>query len=384
MLDGLASHDNLLAQLVLASALPAASARVARCSRGLRRAVYESRDLWVAHCRVRWGVVPPPTAEPRLFFAWLQTEVRAALAHNVGHAFRLLADSGARTLEVDGSCADWHWEGCARQLLRWLPLIDRRRLAAYVCADRHPVGTLRRFLGRFDLAGTPTPEAALRALLLEFPFLPIDAGDGADRVISELSYKWVRECREALPAIGLPEDSDEKVARDTVYTWVYSIIMLNTDLHNPAVQPKITAAEYAASCARCGPLRHVPTELFEACHVSLSTSPLVLAVTPHTIDTTVRSTPEGEVVAPATYSRYSTIRRSAPVHANGAVDWARVDWRVAYWNGVDAVRHLRRAARRLVTDGSRRPALAYSALAAAALGMAGAAALAANARIQES
>jgi Sec7-like guanine-nucleotide exchange factor len=34
--------------------------------------------------------------------------------------------------------------------------------------------------------------------------------------------------------------------------------MLNTDLNNPAITPKITLAEYVASCHRCTPLRDVP------------------------------------------------------------------------------------------------------------------------------
>ena len=34
--------------------------------------------------------------------------------------------------------------------------------------------------------------------------------------------------------------------------------MLNTDLNNPAISPKISLPEYVASCHRCTPLRDVP------------------------------------------------------------------------------------------------------------------------------
>jgi hypothetical protein len=34
-------------------------------------------------------------------------------------------------------------------------------------------------------------------------------------------------------------ESELKTARDAVYTLIYSLIMLNTDLHNPAISPKI-------------------------------------------------------------------------------------------------------------------------------------------------
>ena len=42
----------------------------------------------------------------------------------------------------------------------WTTLTERRRLAAFVCADWQPRETLRSFLGLCDLRA-PTPEAAL-------------------------------------------------------------------------------------------------------------------------------------------------------------------------------------------------------------------------------
>ena len=50
----------------------------------------------------------------------------------------------------------------------------------------------------------------------------------------------------------------DRQARDGVYALLYSVIMLNTDLNNPAITPKITLPEYVASCHRCTPLRNVP------------------------------------------------------------------------------------------------------------------------------
>ena len=38
----------------------------------------------------------------------------------------------------------------------------------------------------------------------------------------------------------------------------HQVIMLNTDLNNPAISPKISLPEYVASCHRCTPLRDVP------------------------------------------------------------------------------------------------------------------------------
>ena len=50
--------------------------------------------------------------------------------------------------------------------------------------------------------------------------------------------------------------------------------MLNTDLHNVAIQPKVQVEQYVASCHRCGPLRDVPDEYLRRLYLSVLSSPL--------------------------------------------------------------------------------------------------------------
>ena len=161
-------------------------------------------------------------------------------------------------------------------LLRWVPLQEKRRLASFVCADWQPPEALSHFLHSFSLVAS-NPEAALRSLLLQFPFLPIDAGDGADRVVTELARGYVAQNGLMPSLFGGVAPANTAEAHELVHLLFYSIIMLNTDLHNPAISPKITPAEYVASCRRCPPLVRVPEDTLEQIHANISAHPLQIA-----------------------------------------------------------------------------------------------------------
>jgi len=111
---------------------------------------------------------------------------------------------------------------------------------------------LTAFLSGFDLRATLDPEQALRKLLLEFPFLPIDAGEGADRVLKTVAVIYLvqhpeqaRHLRENLQARGAA--AQHRDAESVVYILIYAIIMLNTDLHNPKIKTKMTVREFVRS-----------------------------------------------------------------------------------------------------------------------------------------
>ena len=75
-----------------------------------------------------------------------------------------------------------------------MTLSEKRRIVAFVCAEWQPLSTLPTFFAQLPIRGA-TPELALRDLLLRFPFLPIDAGQGADRVIGTFSRAYVLQNR---------------------------------------------------------------------------------------------------------------------------------------------------------------------------------------------
>lgn len=78
-------------------------------------------------------------------------------------------------------------------------------------------------------------EACLRASLGELPFLPIACGRGTDALIRALAKLYAATHRD-----GVVDP----------YILFYSLIILNTDLHNPRVRSKITENAYVASLRR--------------------------------------------------------------------------------------------------------------------------------------
>ena len=374
--------------------------------------------LWRKVAETRWGPLCDTSGEGRSWrgeLVWLETEVAPILRKNVRSSLKLMEARGL----LGGRRGSW--VSCVHCLLSWQTLVVCRRLAAFVCADWQPRDTLRGFLQPLDLRA-PTPEAALRNLLYIFPFLPIDAGSGADRVIGEFARQYVianpeviRELRigsggsVAAPPTGEGSSSDEEeedgapkrfdkyagceqLARDGVYALIYSLVMLNTDLHNVAIQPKIQVEQYVASCHRCGPLRDVPDEYLRRLYLSVLSSPLRIS---HDLmgcgGSIVRSggADADETVSGATYSVFSALRpdlaattgaapttaaaagevdaelaaataAAAAAAAGHATPLPKVDWTVAYWNIVDGCRWCR--ARAAANAAASAPHVAHAAV----------------------
>lgn len=148
----------------------------------------------------------------------------------------------------------------------------RRRVALFACSSdfcsaKIPVGTLSdgdnedelcnivSVLSCFEdqLALSNDPEEALRGILMVFPFLPIDAGEGADRVIRALARLYLKhhETKYAsLRARSIGEIDTHNDRESAIYILMYAVIMLNTDLHHPAIKSKMTPAEFILSTRR--------------------------------------------------------------------------------------------------------------------------------------
>jgi hypothetical protein len=389
---------------VIAPLLDAPSlAALAACSSSMRDLALQPL-AWQNLVSAQWGLVasPPPSWSWRRLALYLDAEILPCLDRTRSVASAVKALALRRIIEDEATA----WFDLLRTRLKVGSLMERRRIAAFVCAEWHPRGTLAAFLAPITDVYSGTPDEALRALLFHFPFLPIDAGSGADRVIGYFALQFTRHNRAGLACLGVgvgpmstpgsgsssSSDDDhpdndlpsrlpphalphEKLARDAVYTLVYSIIMLNTDLHNPMISPKITRDEYAASCRRCVPLRHLQEEELTQIYQRIKANPLRISAGARgaVVGSVVRSSrtdDDSESGASLSiYSRHSTEQleeyiRAATAQAGAPTShigegWGgggfsaapatpapavvRVDWNVAYWNLVDASRYLRAA-----------------------------------------
>lgn len=340
---------------------------------------------WKEAVRSRWG----PVRLPDSCRSWreLAQELEVRVRPDFSRRVRTAVETLKATYLSDG--ASWHESLRCCLLDEGFSLSEKRRIVAFVCADWQSSDTLATFLKPFPIRGE-TPEDALRALLLVFPFLPIDAGVGADAVIGYFARAYASANPQALARLGVhmaacdeevevanrPLTPAVRLARDFTYTLVYSIIMLNTDLHNPAIHPKITQQEYAASCRRCIPLAHLDDAFLFELYARIRDRPLAISPTGDPVKTSVRSSSSGfEIESHATYSIYSTIasshlgilslqsaradvpaattsRRGAGGVQSSSIpvrNTVTVDWSVAYWNIVDGCRYARAAAWRRLT-----------------------------------
>ncbi|KAJ6488639.1 hypothetical protein C8R47DRAFT_978394 [Mycena vitilis] len=111
-------------------------------------------------------------------------------------------------------------KGCAR--------LDKRLLGEYLSREEN-LPLLKAFLGLIDFRDKPVAEA-MRELLETFR-LPGEA-------------QQIARITETFASIYFAAGPDEIQNEDAVYVLAYSIILLNTDLHNPQVRKRMTIEDY--------------------------------------------------------------------------------------------------------------------------------------------
>ena len=119
----------------------------------------------------------------------------------------------------------------ARSIARFLkdsPLVDKRLLGDYISRAEN-VDVLAEYMDMFDFGECDVAEA-MRALCEAFR-LP-----GEAQQIARITETFARKYFASKPP-GIRSE-------DAVYVLAYSIIMLNTDLHNPQVTRRMTTADY--------------------------------------------------------------------------------------------------------------------------------------------
>lgn len=307
-----------------------------------------SEVVWEAHVRKKWGPVSPQDAIStwRMLARELNLCVRPLLSTDVATAVTRLTD-----YLLQGTT--WHDTFRCCLCGNWCSVLEKRRIVSFICS-RQDSCVLKDFLGPLPIRGS-NPLSALRDFLLVFPFLPIDAGAGADRVIGKFARAFARQNPEALEPLGLAMAS-ERAARDLLYTLIYSIIMLSTDLHSPRVYPKITADEYIRSCHRCPHLRDISAAYLHDIYRDISEAPLTIVTSS---DPAVALSRELQQPMPI----FGAVAADRGVAAGAAVvvggrdplQPVAVDWVVAYYNVLDLLRWVRAEAWKWVyaADGSR-------------------------------
>jgi len=147
-----------------------------------------------------------------------------------------------------------------------------------VAGDKEKEDTnLMSILQDFDLSSSGNPEEALRHLLLVFPFLPIDAGEGADRVIKAVARLYLESHVEQFAHMRADMHRREHQHNDAVsviYILLYAVIMLNTDLHHPAIRHKMKVDEFVASAKRTVVVEVLSDEELRHMYHSIARSPL--------------------------------------------------------------------------------------------------------------
>nr|GAT51097.1 predicted protein [Mycena chlorophos] len=111
-------------------------------------------------------------------------------------------------------------KGCAR--------LDKRLLGDYISREEN-LPLLKAFIGLFDFRDVPVAEA-MRELLETFR-LPGEA-------------QQIARITETFASIYFASGPAEIQSEDAVYVLAYSIIMLNTDQHNPQVRNRMTIDDY--------------------------------------------------------------------------------------------------------------------------------------------
>lgn len=252
-------------------------ARVEQVCRGAKTILEcdDTSSLWANAARGAWS----PAVQMGTHRNW-----RAAAINLEVFAWPLLRDVGVKAAlryirankflaQPEPGSSKWATQeslDIIRSSLRHRKNIDcRRRVALFACSsdfagapalptnfggdktlDSSEHGNLWDVLSLFKecVHRATDPENALRLLLLRFPFLPIDAGEGADRVIWALARLYLKLHPSQFAHLRRREEGkDHEDAESAVYILIYAVIMLNTDLHHPAIKNKMTADEFLRS-----------------------------------------------------------------------------------------------------------------------------------------
>ncbi|KAL3235571.1 Arf family guanine nucleotide exchange factor GEA2 [Nakaseomyces bracarensis] len=176
----------------------------------------------------------------------LKTEfIRCAEAFNKKpkNGIPLLVEKGFIKSENDRDIAEFLFENNSR--------FNKKTIGLYLC-DPKKTELLQEFIDFFDFKGLRVDEA-IRILLTKFR-LPGESQQ-IERIVEAFSKKYVSD-QNYNTALLDTEDEKELLESiqpdsDSVFILSYSIIMLNTDLHNPQVKEHMSFEDYSGNLKGC-------------------------------------------------------------------------------------------------------------------------------------
>lgn len=153
--------------------------------------------------------------------------------------------------------------------------VNKKTIGLLLC-DPKKTSLLKNFIDLFDFKGLRVDEA-IRFLLTKFR-LPGESQQ-IERIIEAFSSRYV-ECQEyelSERKEGVTEDVEAvQPDPDSVFILSYSIIMLNTDLHNPQVKEHMSYEDYSGNLKGCYNQKNFPAWYLDKIYSSIRDKEIVM------------------------------------------------------------------------------------------------------------
>ncbi|AEY96928.1 FAEL061Wp [Eremothecium gossypii FDAG1] len=161
--------------------------------------------------------------------------------------------------------------------------LNKKTVGEYL-ASPDKVSLLRKFIDLFDFENLRVDEA-LRILLTKFR-LPGESQQ-IERIVEAFSAKYVSSQHYDESKAGKDIEGDYSTVQpdsDSVFILSYSIILLNTDLHNPQVKKHMTLDDYTYNLKGCNNQKDFPMWYMERTYYSIRDKEIVMPEEHHGSD----------------------------------------------------------------------------------------------------
>ncbi|KAH3900504.1 uncharacterized protein SCDLUD_003490 [Saccharomycodes ludwigii] len=154
--------------------------------------------------------------------------------------------------------------------------LNKKTIGEYV-ADPKNISLLKHFISNFNFQGLRVDEA-IRVLLTKFR-LPGESQQ-IERIVESFAAKYVEDQKYDSDRETINEVEDDYATvqpdADSVFILSYSIIMLNTDLHNPQVKKHMTFDDYTYNLKGCNNNKNFPLWYLDRIYCSIRDKEIVM------------------------------------------------------------------------------------------------------------